>query len=80
MSIDEIIQAKTYRLQELRKYQSYYGPNTPYPVIVEINEIESELRQLLGTKNTRPTRTVKKKWRRQKAPVRRIDLYVSKNV
>ena len=36
MSIDELIEAKLYRLEELRKYQSYYGPNTPYPVIVEI--------------------------------------------
>jgi hypothetical protein len=72
MSRDEIIQAKIYRLEELRKYQSYYGPNTPYPVIVEINDLEMELRQLLGTKNTRPTRTVKKNGRGRKAPVRQF--------
>ncbi|MBN1217764.1 MAG: hypothetical protein JXM69_02455 [Anaerolineae bacterium] len=70
MSVDEIIQAKIYRLQELKKYQSYYGPNTPYPVVVEINELEAELRQLLGTQTTRPTAAVKKtvKKRRRNQP------------
>ncbi len=61
MSVDELLQAKIYRLEELRKYQSYYGPNTPYPVIVEINELESEIRRMMQASTTRPTRTVKRK-------------------
>jgi hypothetical protein len=68
MSVDEIIQAKIYRLEELRKYQSYYGPNTPYPVIVEINDLETELQRLLGAQHTRPSRALKKRAKkRQKA-------------
>ncbi len=65
MSPEEIIQAKVYRLEELRKYQSYYGPNTPYPVIVEINDLEAELRQRLGNQSTRATRSVKSKKKKQ---------------
>jgi hypothetical protein len=61
MSADEIIQAKLYRLEELRKYQAYYGPNTPYPVVVEINDLEAELRQIMGVQTTRPTPVAKKK-------------------
>jgi hypothetical protein len=61
MSTDEMIKAKMYRLEELKKYQSYYGPNTPYPVIMEINDLEAELRQLMGKQSTRATRVVKKK-------------------
>lgn len=61
MSADELIQAKLYRLEELRKYQSYYGPNTPYPVILEINDLEVELQRLLQNKATRSTPATKKK-------------------
>jgi len=60
MTIDKLIQAKSYRLEELRKYQSYYGPNTPYPVIVEINRLEAELQRLLRAGQTRSTPVVKK--------------------
>jgi hypothetical protein len=60
-SIDELVQAKIYRLEELRKYQAHYGPNTPYPIIVEINNLEEELRRMLQAGSTRPTRAVKKK-------------------
>lgn len=55
MAIDKLIQAKSYRLEELRKYQAYYGPNTPYPVIVEINRLETELQRLLRAGQTRAT-------------------------
>lgn len=61
MSTDELLKAKLYRLDELRKYQSYYGPNTPYPVIVEINDLEAEIRQLMQVQGTRRTRLAKKK-------------------
>lgn len=61
MSVDELIQAKMYRLEELKKYQSYYGPNIPYPVIVEINDLEVELQQMLRLDKMRSTRVVKKK-------------------
>ncbi|MFN8454419.1 MAG: hypothetical protein U0401_07065 [Anaerolineae bacterium] len=61
MPADELIQAKLYRLEELRKYQSYYGPNTPYPVILEINDLEVELQRLLQSKATRSTSVAKKK-------------------
>jgi hypothetical protein len=61
MSVDELVQAKLYRLEELKKYQSYYGPNTPLPVIVEINDLEAELQRLLWADKTRATRIVKKK-------------------
>ncbi len=60
MSVNELIQAKMYRLEELRKYQSHYGPNTPYPLVVEINQLENELRRLLQAGPTRPTPVVKK--------------------
>lgn len=72
MSIDEIIQAKIYRLEELRKYQSYYGPNTPYPVIVEINDLETELRRLLSTKTSRPTGAAKRKAKKKDVPLWQI--------
>jgi hypothetical protein len=57
----EQIKAKLHRLEELRKYQSYYGPHTPYPVIVEINDLEVELQQLQQAKANRPVQPVKKK-------------------
>lgn len=68
MSAEEMIQAKIYRLEQLRKYQAYYGPNTPYPVVAEINRLEAELRQTLQAGTTRPTPPVKQK-SRPKAPV-----------
>ncbi|HXV42453.1 MAG TPA: hypothetical protein VEC96_05290 [Anaerolineae bacterium] len=61
MSVDELIQAKMYRLEELKKYQSYYGPITPYPVVVEINDLETELKQLLRPAKTHSSQVVKKK-------------------
>lgn len=54
MSIEQIIQDKMARLQELRQYQAHYGPYTPYPIIVEINQLESELGHLLRTSGVRP--------------------------
>jgi hypothetical protein len=76
MSVDEIIQVKIYRLEELRKYQSYYGPNTPYPVVVEINELEAELQRLLGAQQTRPTSVARKRGKKKgngrKAPAWQI--------
>lgn len=47
MSTEQIIQQKMARLQTLRQYQSYYGPHTPYPVILEINQLEKELGHIL---------------------------------
>ena len=71
MSADQLIQAKLHRLQELRKYQAYYGPNTPYPVIVEINDLEIELRQLLSPSQTQANNPAKKKEqaKKKKQPV-----------
>ncbi len=66
VSADEMIRAKIYRLEELRKYQSYYGPNTPYPVIVEINDLEQELRRLLNAGPTRPRKVNKRQKKRAK--------------
>jgi hypothetical protein len=51
MSTEQIIHQKMARLQTLRQYQTYYGPHTPYPVILEINQLETELGQLLRTGN-----------------------------
>lgn len=61
MPVEELIRAKIYRLEELRKYQAYYGPNTPYPVVIEINDLEQELRRLLAAGTTRPQSAAKKK-------------------
>lgn len=61
MSENELIQAKLFRLDELKKYQSYYGPITPYPVIVEINDLEAEIQRLLAANHTRSGRVAKKK-------------------
>lgn len=61
MTKKEFLRAKIYRLEELRKYQSYYGPNTPYPVIVEINELEAEIRRLKQPPVRRQAQVVKKK-------------------
>jgi hypothetical protein len=75
MSTDELIKAKFYRLEELKKYQSYYGPNTPYPVILEINDLEAELRQLMSNQSTRATRvmgTKKKRKSGQKSSTRQF--------
>ncbi|MDM8528776.1 hypothetical protein QUF58_11290 [Anaerolineales bacterium HSG24] len=52
MSTEPIIQQKMARLQTLRQYQSYYGPHTPYPVILEINQLEKELGHILRANNT----------------------------
>ncbi len=71
-SIDELVQAKMYRLEELRRYQAHYGPNTPYPIVVEINNLEEELRRMLQAGSTRPTRAVKnKKPAKRKQPARK---------
>jgi hypothetical protein len=61
MSVDELIQAKLIRLEELKKYQSYYGPNTPLPIIAEINNLEAELQRMVRADKTRSTRVIKKK-------------------
>ncbi len=66
MAVDKLIQAKMYRLEELKKYQAYYGPNTPYPVIVEINDLEAELQRLTKADKTRATPPVKKSTRKKK--------------
>jgi hypothetical protein len=55
MSIDRHLQEKIYRLETLRKYQVYYGPNTPHQIIAEINQLEVELRRMLKADVTRPT-------------------------
>jgi hypothetical protein len=55
MSIDRHLQEKIYRLETLRKYQAYYGPNTPHQIIAEINQLEVELRRMLKADVTRPT-------------------------
>jgi hypothetical protein len=60
-SVDEAIQAKLYRLEELKKYQSYYGPSTPYPVIVEIRDLETELQRLLQVRAALSAQGEKKK-------------------
>ena len=61
MAADQIIRAKMHRLEELRKYQAYYGPNTPYPVVMEINDLELEVRQLLAARQAHQSQIVKKK-------------------
>jgi hypothetical protein len=58
MSIDRQLQEKIYRLETLRKYQAYYGPNTPHQIIAEINQLEVELRRMLKADVTRPTKSV----------------------
>lgn len=58
MSISRQIQEKIYRLETLRKYQAYYGPNTPYQVVAEINQLEVELRQMLQADVTRRTERI----------------------
>ncbi|RMF05812.1 MAG: hypothetical protein D6768_00485 [Chloroflexi bacterium] len=55
MSIDRHLQEKIYRLETLRKYQAYYGPNTPNQILAEINQLESEIRRMLKADVTRPT-------------------------
>jgi hypothetical protein len=61
MSADKLIQAKMFRLEELKKYQAYYGPNTPYPIVVEINDLEVELQHMLHARQTRAAPVAKKK-------------------
>lgn len=61
MAADQIIRAKIHRLEELRKYQAYYGPNTPYPVVVEINDLEQEIRQLLAARQAQAAQKAKRK-------------------
>ncbi len=48
--IDELIASRMARLQELRQYQAHYGPHTPYPIVLEINQLEGELGHLLRTR------------------------------
>jgi hypothetical protein len=52
------IQQRIHRLETLRRYQAYYGPNTPYQIIAEINQLEVEVRGLLQAGLTRPTQTL----------------------
>ncbi|MCB0190731.1 MAG: hypothetical protein KDJ65_02195 [Anaerolineae bacterium] len=61
MSIDYHVQQKIYRLETLRRYQAYYGPNTPYQIVAEINQLEAELRRMLEADLTRPAQPLKKK-------------------
>jgi len=61
MSIDRHLQEKIYRLETLRKYQAYYGPNTPQQIIAEINQLEAELRRMLRADVTRPTKVSAKR-------------------
>ncbi|MCB0163389.1 MAG: hypothetical protein KDI79_04130, partial [Anaerolineae bacterium] len=58
MSIDYHVQQKIYRLETLRRYQAYYGPNTPYQIVAEINQLEAELRRMLEADLTRPAQPV----------------------
>ncbi len=58
MSFDQQLQEKIYRLETLRKYQAYYGTNTPYQIIVEINQLEAELRRMLQADVTRRSQKV----------------------
>ncbi len=58
MSVSLQIQQKIQRLEALRRYQAYYGPNTPYQIISEINQLEVELRRMLKADLTRPTETI----------------------
>ena len=73
MSVDELTRAKMYRLEELRKYQAHYGPNTPYPVIVEINKLETELRRSLQAGATRATPVIKKNKPKKKTSKKKIN-------
>lgn len=77
MSIDFQVQQKIYRLETLRKYQAYYGPNTPYQIVAEINQLEGELRRMLEADLTRPTHSVDKpksppKKSKKSAPQKRV--------
>lgn len=58
MSANRHIQERIHRLETLRRYQAYYGPNTPYQIIAEINQLEAELRRMLQADLTRPTQTI----------------------
>ena len=40
MSANRHIQERIHRLEVLRRYQAYYGPNTPYQIVAEINQLE----------------------------------------
>ncbi len=59
MSFNRHLQEKIVRLDTLRKYQAYYGPNTPFQVIAEINQLEVELRRMLQTDVTRRSQKIK---------------------
>ncbi len=59
MSINYQVQQKIYRLETLRRYQAYYGPNTPYQIVAEINMLEVELRRMLQADLTKVNRPVK---------------------
>lgn len=71
MSIDRHLQEKIYRLETLRKYQAYYGPNTPQQIMAEINQLEAELRRMLKADITRPTRVPPKRAAKQASPGRK---------
>ncbi len=58
MSFNRHLQEKIYRLETLRKYQVYYGPNTPFQIITEINQLEVELRRMLKADVTRRAQKV----------------------
>ena len=58
MSANRHIQERIHRLETLRRYQAYYGPNTPYQIVAEINQLEGELRRMLQADLTRPTQTI----------------------
>lgn len=66
MSSQESIQVQLNRLEHLKRYQAYYGPNTPLPVITEIRQIEADLQRQMGAKQTRPNRPVRKKVKKKK--------------
>lgn len=58
MSFNRHLQEKIYRLETLRKYQAYYGPNTPFQIVSEINQLEVDLRKMLKADVTRRAQKV----------------------
>ena len=61
MAANPHIQEKIYRLETLKKTQAYYGPHTPYQIVVEINQLEAELRRMLRADLTRPAKPSRRK-------------------
>ena len=82
MSIDHHVQQRIYRLETLRRYQSYYGPNTPYQIVAEINQLEAELRRMLEADLTRPAQPVQpvKKKKAKAKPAKKTKRPAQKNV